>query len=248
MMLKAYLTIDDSPSRHTDVLTDFLAKNDMPAMLFCRGDHFEENPDTVVRAIERNMIIANHNYSHRPAGDLSYDDIVVEIEKTENLIDDAYKKAGKARAGKYFRFPYIDRGDGDRLERRFAEIIGNPAAALPSDEKVARLQEYLKAEGFCQPFKNVTHPLYQNKDVAGAADCFFTYSSCDWMLTERHKGQWDYKTPEDLKAKIDDDPWLCRAGGAQIVLFHDQPEIEGAVMTLLGHMQDKGFEFLDFGT
>ncbi len=250
MSLEAYLTIDDSPSPHMDALVDFLAARDIPAQLFCRGDLMEQNFAPVVRAINKGMTIANHSYAHKPSGSLTYEEIVGEIEKTEILIDRAYREAGRPRTGKHFRFPYLDKGDGDRLERRFGEIIAAVAAGkavdLGGDEKVRRLQGYLKAEGFTQPYKNVTHPLYQNEDVAHAADCLFTYSSCDWMLTGRHQGQWDYKTIDDLKRKIDDDPWLCSGQGAQVTLFHDQPDIAQVPLDLVQYMLDKGFTFLPF--
>lgn len=247
MTLKAYLTIDDSPAAGTDAMTSWLAANGIPALLFCRGDKMEQNRSPLVRAIERGLIIANHNYSHRPAGTLSYEEVVAEIEKTERLIDAAYREAGRARPGRYFRFPYLDKGDGDKLEQRFGEIIAAAETLdLGGNEKVQRLQKYLKAEGFTQPFAGVTHPLYRNRSVAEAADCLFTYSSCDWMLTQRHLGSWPYKNLADLKRKIDDDPFLCREGGAQIALFHDQKEIEEVAIELIACMRDKGFAFLDF--
>lgn len=246
MKHRAYLTIDDSPSPHTRELTDWLSREGIPAVLFCRGDRMEWDQGAVVAAIQKGMIVANHSYSHRPAGDLSFEEVVAEIEKTERLIDAAYRESGAARRGKYFRFPYLDKGDGDRLERRFGEIIANPeSVSLARDDKAQKLQAWLKAEGFTQPFRGVTHPLYKNPDVAQAADCLFTYSSCDWMLTDRHRGQWDYKNPEDLKRKIDDDPFLCHEGGVQITLFHDQPEIDRVVIALIRHMRDEGFVFLD---
>ncbi len=248
MTLEAYLTIDDSPSAHTEALTDFFAGNNIPAILFCRGDRLEQNPGPIVGAINKGMVIANHSHSHRPAGSLSYEEIIEEIEKTETLIAAAYKKAGVARPGKYFRFPYLDKGDGDRLEQRFDEIIKSPENLdLSGDEKTRRVQAWLEGEGFTQPFPGVTHPLYRNNDVAAAADCLFTYSSCDWMLTSRHKGKWQYKTLGDLKRKIDDDPFLCAGNGPQITLFHDQPEIEQIVIELIRYMLDKGFRFLPAG-
>lgn len=245
MALEAYLTIDDSPSDHSGALIDFLARHGIQGMLFCRGDRLEQNPAPIVHAIEQGMIVANHNYSHKSAGTLSHEELVGEIEKTESLIDAAYRTAGRPRPGKYFRFPYLDKGDGDRLEQRFDEIIKDPQGAdLSGNDKTRKLQDYLKREGFAQPFAGVTHPLYRNKDVAAAADCLFTYSSCDWMLTGRHKGKWQYKTLDDLKRKIDADPYLCREGGAQVTLFHDQPEIEDVAIELIQHMLDKGFSFL----
>ena len=218
-MKKAYLSIDDSPSPVTGKLVDYLHDNNIPAMLYCRGDFMENDTDSIVRAIEKDIVIANHNYSHTPAGDLTVEQVIAEIEKTESMIEAAYKKAGKTRNGKYFRFPYIDKGDGDRLERRFDDIIAAAtrgetidltAADPAAQEKKDRIQGFLKAEGYTQPFENIDHPLYQHPVIAGDADCLFTYSSCDWMMNERHKGKWKYKTLDDLKKKIDDDPWLSQ--------------------------------------
>ena len=145
MVHKAYLTIDDSPSAQTDDLTDFLAAHNIQGQFFCRGDRMDQTLDPVVRAIEKGMVIANHSYSHRPAGDLSYAEIVAEIEATERLIEKAYRAAGALRTEKYFRFPYLDRGDGGRLERRFTDIIAAVSAgreiSLPGWEKVKLRQD-----------------------------------------------------------------------------------------------------------
>ncbi|MCB9989927.1 MAG: polysaccharide deacetylase family protein [Rhodospirillales bacterium] len=246
--MKAYLTIDDSPTQQTDVLADYLSERGLQGQFFCRGDRLAQDLEPAVRAVEKGMVLGNHNYSHTPAGALSYDDVIAEIEDTEKLIDAAYHKAGRLRPGKYFRFPYLDKGDGDRLEQRFGAIIEEAAAGrtldLPGNEKVRRLQDYLKVQGFTQPYKDITHPLFKNPAIGGGADCMLTYTTGDWMLTARHKGKWDYKTREDLKARIDDDPWLCYEGGAQIVLVHDDPEIGLDVLALLDYMLDKGFTFL----
>ncbi|MBP9050968.1 MAG: polysaccharide deacetylase family protein, partial [Alphaproteobacteria bacterium] len=57
----AYLTIDDSPSPHTDSLTDFLVERGVPAVLFCVGERIEANPSPIIRAIEKGMVIGNHS-------------------------------------------------------------------------------------------------------------------------------------------------------------------------------------------
>ncbi|HEY8191255.1 MAG TPA: polysaccharide deacetylase family protein, partial [Alphaproteobacteria bacterium] len=64
MPLEAYLTIDDSPSAHTGELTVALQKRGVPALLFCRGDRMEKNPDAIVEALECGFVIGNHAYSH----------------------------------------------------------------------------------------------------------------------------------------------------------------------------------------
>lgn len=248
MSLEAYLTIDDSPSAHTDALTDFLAEEKIPTILFCRGDAMQDNPGAIVRAIKKGMVIANHSFSHRPTGDLSVAEFIADLEKTETLIDASYKQAGIERPGKYFRFPYLDKGDGDRLEWRFGDIIQAVAdqrdISLSGSEKVKQIQDYLKKQGFSQPFAGITHPLYQNRDLAQASDCLLTYTANDWMLNDKHRGSKPCKTLDDLKRQMENDPWLFKGGGPQIVLFHDQPGIKDVTIALIRHMKDKGFEFL----
>ena len=71
---QCYLTIDDSPSPHTDEMIDYLAENNIPALLFCRGDFLEANPEPILRAIEKGFVIGNHSYAHQPFGTLSHED------------------------------------------------------------------------------------------------------------------------------------------------------------------------------
>jgi peptidoglycan/xylan/chitin deacetylase (PgdA/CDA1 family) len=248
MSKSVYITIDDTPSANSDMMIDFLADHDIQATIFCRGDGLERFPDAAIRAVQKGQILANHNYSHTPAGELSYEQAVAEIMHTESLLDDTYERAGVNRNGKYFRFPYIDRGDGDRLERRFTDIANaverGENLALGGNNKTERIQKYLRDNGFTQPYCNVTHPLYQHAIAKDYIDSLFTFSSCDWMMTERHKGQWQYKTIEDLKFKIDEDAYLQKEGSVSVALFHDQAEIIDVSIHLIEHMVDTGFTFL----
>lgn len=262
-MKRAYLTIDDSPSERTDDLVDFLNGKNIPALLFCRGDHIAQRPEITARAIQKGMVVGNHTYSHKRASELTFEQEREEILKTEREIDAAYKKAGAARPGKYFRFSYMDRGTGawvvdfdaapqykSELQKIFWEGLNfsNPAPSVSAlVEKKERLQEFLKAEGFTIPFEGVTHEWYARTEIARAADCFFTYSTSDWMLTKRHlEKNWPYKTIEDLKRKIDEDDYLAREDSAHIILIHDQPEIFGVFAALIDHFKAQNFEFLDF--
>lgn len=258
---RLYLTIDDSPSRETDGLTDFLAGHDIPAILFCRGDRLAENFDPVVRAVEKGFVIANHGYNHRRASRLSFAEVVHEIEDTESLIEKAYKQAGRARSGKHFRFPHMDRGCGgwvvdydalpeahrDTVIKLFGDGL-NISLSPPHEEQVVRkqkLQDYLKAEDYTAPdFAGVAHPWYVETELAQAVDAMFTYSTSDWMITPRHAGKWPYKTLDDLLAKIDNDPWLAAEGSANIVLAHDQDGMLPTTKALIGHMLERGFSFV----
>jgi peptidoglycan/xylan/chitin deacetylase (PgdA/CDA1 family) len=258
-MRKAYLTIDDSPSANTDALTDALAARKIPALLFCRGDRVAGNVDAVVRAIGKGFVIGNHAWSHTRFSTLSFEDAVKEIGKTDALIDEAYKKAGVKRPAKYFRFPHMDRGCGgwvvdydallpshrDALVQLFGGGLNvkldEPSSALKLKKEA--LQDWLRGHGFRQPdFRGVAHGWYTDTEVAQAADTMFTYSTGDWMVTARHLGKWPYKNTEELKAKIDDDPFL-QAPGAHVILAHDQDELLDVVIALVDHFAEKGFSF-----
>ena len=121
-MTSCYLTIDDSPSSMTGDMIDYLIEKKIPSLLFIRGALAVDNPKPIIRAIQAGFVIGNHSFAHRPFGDLTYDECIADIERCEVLIDDLYAQAGVKRQGKYFRFPYLDRGDGDRIERHFETV------------------------------------------------------------------------------------------------------------------------------
>lgn len=235
-MPNAYLTIDDSPSVHTADLVKFLGKRKIPAILFVRGDLLEANSAPIVEAIRHGILIGNHSFAHKPAGDLGFEAWVQDFERAESLIDQAYETAGKSRTRKLFRFPYIDRGDGVRVERVYAAGQGK---GFVENETTRAFQKYLNDKGFAQPFQKMP-PSYP----AAAADCLFTYTSADWMLTPRHKGQHAYKTLEDLKAKIDADEGLKDESHNHVLLLHDQPGIHAEVCDLIDYFIEKDFKFL----
>lgn len=237
-MSSCFLTIDDSPSSNTDDMINFLVQKKIPALLFIRGDLCEANPEPIVRAIEKGFVIGNHSYSHKPFGDLSYDEAINEIEQCDELINDCYQIAGVKRHGKYFRFPYLDRGNGDRIERHFTNITD---VDINNDEKVKKIQNYLRSHGYTQPFKT-NHPIYKNPSIAHAADCLMTFTSYDWMMTERHKGKWDFKTIEDLKHRINNSDIKNHNGN--ILIFHDQDETFEVFKSLIDHMIYAGYDFM----
>ena len=262
MAFRAYLTIDDSPSSRTDDLTDELKMRGVPALLFCRGDRLEQNPAPIARAIQRGFAIGNHAYSHTRFSTLSFEQCVQEIKKTEELIDAAYQNAGAKRPGKYFRFPHMDRGAGgwvvdydaapthrEVLLKLFGDGLNidlqKPSNAI--NDKKTRLQEYLKRSGFTPPCPPPAFSWYSKTEMAAAIDAMFTYSTSDWMITKRHAGKWPYKTLDDLKKKIDNDPFLCDESNTHIILTHDQDETVDTTIALVDYMLDKGFEFLEFG-
>jgi peptidoglycan/xylan/chitin deacetylase (PgdA/CDA1 family) len=275
MARRAYLTIDDSPTRHTDALTDFLVERNIPATLFCIGGAYrdlhlecegmEQNPDPIVRAIEKGFLIGNHTYSHRRSSELTYEQVVDEIEKTETLIDALYRRAGKARPAKVMRFPHIDRGAGGwvvdyeaagsysaALQELFGSglniTLSKPAPALV--EKKQRIQEYLKSEGFITDlYAGITFPWYQG-EMKESRDALYTFSTSDWMMNPdfaAYNKDWAYHSVEALKGKIDDDPWLKDHNSVHLVLAHDHNNMFEVTTALIDHMADSGITFIEAG-
>lgn len=263
MTSKAYLTIDDSPSTRTDDLVSFLKEKKVPALFFCCGNLLEQNLVMAVRIIQGGFHLANHAFSHARASDLSLEEMIAEIERTENLIDQAYDLAYEERPPRrHFRFPHMDRGcagwivdyegfKGDDLKdaktclTEGLNVISMKRPDSESESKKLQLQKYLKDESFTVPFPGVTHSWYNNPEIKKAHDCLFTFSTCDWMVTQRHLGNWRYKSPEDLKLKIDLDRWLNEEDSVNIVLTHDQAEIIDVTIDLIDHMLKKGIQFLE---
>lgn len=262
-MSHCYLTIDDSPSPFTAEMCNFLIKQGIPALLFVRGDMVEQYGDQdLIEAVKNGFVLGNHAYTHTHFQNLGYDSLITEIEKTESILNRVYDKAGVKRPGKYFRFPHMDRGAGGYVVdydacpetyRQFVTDLFMDGVRLnlttPSKDdidKKARLQIFLKDQGFVQPFQGVSYPWFKDSEMEQAADCMYTFSTSDWMVLNRHRGRWKYKSLQDLKAKIDDDPWLNSKHSRSIILIHDKtdPEFPEIFKSLIDHMLGKDYEFL----
>jgi len=273
MTATAYMTIDDSPTHDTDALTDFLVERNVPAVIFAIGTAYtdlhlqcegiEQLPDPIQRAIEKGFLIGNHTYTHRRSSELSFEDVVKEIEKTETLIDSLYRKAGKTRTHKLIRFPHIDRGAGgwvvdydaagqygDTLGELFGKglniTLDPPSAAQV--EKKAKIQDYLKREGFSADlYQGVNFPWYTQTEMAQARDSLYTFSTSDWMMNPDfadHRHKWAYQSLDALKQKIDDDPWIFSDSSANIILAHDHNNMYDVTTALVDHMLARGIKFL----
>ncbi|MCB9982300.1 MAG: polysaccharide deacetylase family protein [Rhodospirillales bacterium] len=231
---KAYLTIDDSPSPDTERLVDFLVQRDIPAILFVRGALLEQNPRAIEYAIRGGLRIGNHSYAHKPAGEMEPQEWADDLELCDHLIEAAYRRCDIERPAKYYRFPYIDRGDGKKIEQI-------DAASVVENNKTGILQRYLHDQAFTQPFENM------GPDYPGAAqDCLYTYTARDWMLNDIHRGKQPIKTREELIARAREDVGLQSAAHPHVLLLHDQPGIFEDVCALIDYFCESGFEFLDF--
>ncbi|MFK7840209.1 MAG: polysaccharide deacetylase family protein [Bdellovibrionales bacterium] len=233
-MPKAYLTIDDSPSKDTNDLVDFLSDNKIPAIFFVRGQRLAQNPRAIEYAIKKGIIIANHSYAHKAAGDIAPQEWADDLELCEHLIEAAYRRVGATRKAKYYRFPYIDRGDGVKIEQCDKN-------AITENEKTQELQNYLRSNAFQQPFQKTLRG-YPRK----VSDCLFTFTARDWMLNNDHRGDHKIKTQEDLIARAASDESLKCEERHHILLLHDQNGMTHDAIALIQWFIDNNFEFLSF--
>lgn len=95
-------TFDDGPDPNNTLrLLEMLAKEDVPATFFLIGQNVEMYPN-IVKAIEKaGHEIGNHSYNHRDLTTLSQEEMVNEITKTDQAIENITGKRPK-----YFRPPY----------------------------------------------------------------------------------------------------------------------------------------------
>jgi len=235
-MPKAYLTIDDSPSSHTEKLVDFLVERKIPALLFVRGALLEQNPGAIEYAIQKGLQIGNHSYAHKPAGEMEPQDWADDLELCEHLIEAAYRRCGGERQAKYYRFPYIDRGDGVKHEQ-------TDKSTIIENDKTQVMQDYLHDQHFYQPFRKMPRS-YPKK----AYDCLYTFTARDWMLNDTHRGKHDMQSLEDLKRRVDEDETLQNTDHPHIILMHDQSGILDEACALIDYFCEKGMSFLDFET
>lgn len=265
-MKKVYLTIDDSPSKHTDALTDMLLAKNIPALIFARGAFMEtdEGMAKIVRAIKKGFTIANHSYAHDRTSEAGFQSQTSQILRTQDLIDHAYSAAGVPPPPRYFRFPHLDRGCGnawvidfdtvpepyrDYVQHLFWDGVRLESKALPTKEQIAlkqNIQDWLRQNGFVKlPVPDVTFPWWTNSEMADAVDALITFSTSDWMAAPRHIGKWPIASAADICRKIDNDPFLNQEISASIVLIHDDREDLLTVSeNIVNHMLKSNFTFL----
>lgn len=102
------LTFDDGPNATTTVtMLDILEEHGVKASFFLWGDFITEETEPVVRrTFESGHEICNHSKTHTPFDQLTPEQMLAEIEWTENRI-----KSIIGKGTKFFRPPYIGVND-----------------------------------------------------------------------------------------------------------------------------------------
>jgi len=226
----AYLTIDDGPSKDFKEKVDFLLSKNIPAIFFCRGDFSEQRPDAVIYAIKKGFIIGNHSYSHSTFSDLTLEQCFEEIQKTDRMIDNLYKKAGVKRPAKFFRFPHGDKG-----------ALNNSGAFEP-------IQRFLRKLGYAQPrFEKITYKYYRG--FLDDADWYWTYDVLEYAVLEKEYRQlYGIDSLEKVLERMDEDVPEGNRGlnypkSEEIILVHDHHETTNMFKPIIERLLAKGIIF-----
>lgn len=81
------LTFDDGPSPYTFYILDILKRNHVPATFFVVGSEAKKFPGLIQRIHSEGHVIGNHTWSHPNITTLSKNQIINEIQSTNNQIE-----------------------------------------------------------------------------------------------------------------------------------------------------------------
>ncbi|MDN0198716.1 polysaccharide deacetylase family protein [Streptomyces sp. S.PNR 29] len=96
------LTFDDGPDpRYTPAILDTLAEYDVRAMFFVCGEMVADHPDLLTRMADEGHVVGNHTWSHPLLTRLTRRQIRHQMERTSDVIEDAYGDRPQ-----WFRAPY----------------------------------------------------------------------------------------------------------------------------------------------
>lgn len=74
---------------YTPQILDILAEYDIKATFFVYGAYVDENPEMARRIVEEGHILGNHSYSHPDFSQISDEEVLQQIEWTQESIYDA---------------------------------------------------------------------------------------------------------------------------------------------------------------
>lgn len=83
------LTFDDGPSRYTKDIIDTLKSNNVNATFFVLGNKIEIYKDIISESIKNGNEIGNHSYNHKWLSKLSTNELLDQINKTQDILKEA---------------------------------------------------------------------------------------------------------------------------------------------------------------
>lgn len=120
------LTFDDGPDpRYTPHILDTLARYDVRAMFFVCGEMAAQNRDLLARMADEGHVVGNHTWTHPLLTRLGRRRIRSELERTCDVIDQAYGEPPE-----WFRAPY---GAWNRAAFRLGAELGMESLAWTVD-------------------------------------------------------------------------------------------------------------------
>lgn len=136
--MRVALTFDDGPSIWTAPLLDLLAKHNAKATFFVCGHAVEAYPHLLTRMLAEGHEIGNHSYDHPRFTDLSDEEIVHQLRRTQELIQE---HTGYVPI--VWRAPYFDMNDrvvewGEREYLRHVGAMIDPADWRSDAETIER--------------------------------------------------------------------------------------------------------------
>ncbi|MEU3843025.1 polysaccharide deacetylase family protein [Streptomyces sp. NPDC028635] len=97
-----FLTFDDGPDPHyTPGILDTLREHDVRATFFVCGEQADWNRDLLARMADEGHVVGNHTWTHPLLTQLTRSQIRSEMERTSDVIEDAYGERPR-----WFRAPY----------------------------------------------------------------------------------------------------------------------------------------------
>lgn len=241
MQKPAYLTIDDAPSADFETKLDVLEKQNIPAIFFCSGADLEERPEPIIDALQRGYIIGNHGYDHPHFSDLTVPECMVQIEKTDSIIEDLYLQANVRRQHRYFRFPYGDKG-GLKWDDVFSGY--SPEGQMRKDQ----IQFFLRQLGYTQPaFTDITYTYLKEFCLLDDLDWHWTYDVMEWTVHD-DEPLFSIDGLDAVFARMDEDVpeggrGLNFPDSGEIVLMHDHTHTTDLFEPIITRLLEKGLTF-----
>lgn len=82
------ITFDDGPSQYTEEIIETLEENDCNATFFVLGNKVEAYQNVIRESIKNGNEIGNHSYNHKWLSRLSTSEIIDQITKTQNILQE----------------------------------------------------------------------------------------------------------------------------------------------------------------
>jgi peptidoglycan-N-acetylglucosamine deacetylase len=225
---QAYLTIDDGPSPQRADMLEVLEQREIQAIFFSEGRCLEEHYELGLATLRAGHHLGNHSWHHPHFSNITLGQAKEEILRTDLIIDALYKEAHILRPGKWFRFPYGDKGDGRQGYLFQPWRIKNHA-------QHAAIQGILAELNYTQPHWGEQLPSwFIGNGLNSDLDCHWTFDVMEWALNLK-RAPFSIARIKDVAKRINmqrpKDPrgplffqnrWLSAPSQTEIILMHDQ--------------------------